>query len=50
MNAAKPMSQSRYTTYGAPSERRLLSRRLIPHTIALAAAFSFISALVLGAL
>ena len=49
MNATKAMPQSRYGIYQAQMARRL-SAKLIPHSIAVAAAFSFICALVIGAI
>ncbi|WP_167354085.1 hypothetical protein [Sinorhizobium saheli] len=45
MNASKAMTRSRYTAYSSRG-----ARNLIPHSIAIAAAFAFVSALVLGAL
>jgi hypothetical protein len=48
MNATKAMTQPRYAIYAAqPIRRRPVN--LIPHSIAIVAAFSFISALVIGA-
>jgi hypothetical protein len=48
MNAAKPMIQSRYALYGTTSQRRS-HVHLVPHAIAIVAAFSFVSAVVVGA-
>lgn len=47
MNATKAMTRSRYPTYAA--ERRA-PVNLIPHSIAVVAAFAFVSALVIGAI
>lgn len=49
MNAIKATTQSRYTIYAAQPARRARGN-LIPHTIAIAAAFSFLSALIVGAI
>lgn len=48
MNASRPMIQSRYALYAAAPQRRSLVH-LIPHAIAIVAAFSFVSAIVVGA-
>ncbi|WP_331371993.1 hypothetical protein [Sinorhizobium chiapasense] len=48
MNATKA-ARSRYAIYAAPPARRS-SVNLIPHTIAFAAAFSFVTALIIGAI
>lgn len=48
MNAAKPMIQSRYAVFGATPQRRS-HVHLVPHAIAIVAAFSFVSAVVAGA-
>ncbi|MCA1404982.1 hypothetical protein I6F26_08700 [Ensifer sp. IC3342] len=48
MHAIKATTQSRYAIYAALPARR--SRNLIPHTIAIAAAFSFVAALIIGAI
>ncbi|WP_026618688.1 hypothetical protein M728_002477 [Ensifer sp. WSM1721] len=49
MNATKAMTQARYTVYQAQPSRRSPAN-LIPHSIAVAAAFCFICALVIGAI
>ena len=49
MHAIKATAQSRYTIYAAQPARRVRGN-LIPHTIAIAAAFSFLSALIIGAI
>ncbi|WP_026618149.1 hypothetical protein [Ensifer aridi] len=49
MNATKAMTQSRYTVY-RPQPARRPSAKLIPHSIAVAAAFCFVCALVIGAI
>ncbi|EHK79739.1 hypothetical protein SM0020_01580 [Sinorhizobium meliloti CCNWSX0020] len=48
MNATKAMTQSRYTVYGARPARRPTARHFT-HAIAVAAAFTFICALLIGA-
>ncbi|MDK1489890.1 hypothetical protein QN219_07455 [Sinorhizobium sp. 7-81] len=48
MNATRA-TQSRHVIYAAPPARRS-PVNLIPHTIAFAAAFSFVSALIIGAI
>ncbi|WOS61906.1 hypothetical protein [Sinorhizobium fredii] len=49
MNATKAMTQPRYALHVARPTRHL-PVNLIPHSIAIVAAFSFISALVIGAI
>ncbi|MCZ4091771.1 hypothetical protein [Sinorhizobium psoraleae] len=49
MNAIKATTQSRYTIYTAQPARRARGN-LIPHTVAIAAAFGFLSALIIGAI
>ena len=49
MNPTKAMTHSRYAFQMAQPTRRL-PVNLIPHSIAIVAAFSFISALVIGAI
>ncbi|MBD9648294.1 hypothetical protein JVX98_26390 [Ensifer sp. PDNC004] len=48
MNASRPMIQSRYALYASAPARRSFVH-LVPHAIAIAAAFSFVSAVVVGA-
>jgi hypothetical protein len=49
MNATKAMTHSRYAFHVTQSTR-CLPVNLIPHTIAIVAAFSFLSAVVIGAI
>ncbi|WP_082909608.1 hypothetical protein [Sinorhizobium glycinis] len=49
MNATKAMTHSRYALHVAQPTRRL-PVNLIPHSIAIVAAFSFLSAVVIGAI
>jgi hypothetical protein len=49
MNATKAMTQSRYTVHPARTTRRLPAN-FVPHSIAVAAAFGFVCALVIGAI
>ncbi|KSV79511.1 hypothetical protein N184_14805 [Sinorhizobium sp. GL28] len=48
MNASRPMVQSRYAAYASAPQRRSFVH-LVPHAIAIVAAFSFVSAVVVGA-
>ena len=49
MNPTKAMTHSRYPFHVAQPARRM-PVNLIPHSIAIVAAFSFVSALVIGAI
>ncbi|WP_024324145.1 hypothetical protein [Sinorhizobium medicae] len=49
MNATKAMTQSRYTVCSARRDRHPTARRLT-HAVAVTAAFTFVSALLIGAL
>ncbi|ASY57582.1 hypothetical protein [Sinorhizobium sp. CCBAU 05631] len=49
MNPTKAMTHSRYAFHVAQPTRRLPAN-LVPHTIAIVAAFSFVSALIIGAI
>ncbi|MBB4189161.1 hypothetical protein [Sinorhizobium terangae] len=49
MHAIKATTQSRYTIYSALPARRSRGN-LIPHTVAIAAAFTFLAALIIGAI
>ncbi|MCA1442591.1 hypothetical protein I6F07_20690 [Ensifer sp. IC4062] len=49
MHAIQATTQSRYPIYEALPARRA-RRNLLPHTVAIAAAFSFVAALIIGAI